>query len=85
MLNKIIRPKKYLLNVCLSPAQQNMIMVKYSLSLFFYNSHKQPIVLSRINRKFETNTNVLNPKFKTNDIFENPDKYCVTTLERGKV
>jgi len=32
-----------------------------------------------------TNTNVPNPKFKTNDIFEALDKYCVTTLERGKV
>jgi hypothetical protein len=35
--------------------------------------------------KFETNTNVPNPKFKTNDIFDDPDKYRATTLERSKV
>jgi hypothetical protein len=29
--------------------------------------------------------NVPNPKFKTNDIFEDLDKYCATTLESGKV
>jgi hypothetical protein len=41
-------------------------IANFLLNLFFINS------------KFETNTNVPNPKFKTNDIFEDLDKYCVT-------